>query len=416
MELDSNPIEYSDDKCTVTVECEGKETLVSWYRGMESRDIEEAILCACDSIIDQGFILKDSSGFLTPVGQIIPGEKYYLVPGDELKGKEKIIGDRFRRISVEIEPLQHLEFSKALELMKTGSNLLKHTRNSLPHIRLFQITEDLRYLIWYSSGKSHEKASILLENVTEVKIGQTTESFINYPIPALEHLSFSLVHSKGTLDLTCRDEREYDFWVLGFKAILFHTQGLKLSKQVLLSHSRRFAEFLRQNKFSQATSAIYQEPETKKLEECIVRKSLTREDISIKLVKVHNKLTALTEKILDLPNDTYNYDTGKGSTDAFGGEYAEVFLEDSGQEEIYHTEQQRMAELNNSCRSKLFTLESEFSNKLGVPEHHDTAEFEIELWRLEVDVENLNDIVNRIQKVTEEKWGSKVKSWFKDLF
>ena len=373
LELDSSPIDISEDKCTITVEYEGKETQVSWYRGLESKDIEEAILCACDSIIDQGFSLTDSSGFPTPIGQVIPGEKYFIVPGEECKGKERIIGDRLRRLTVEIEPFQHSECRKAIELMNRGSNLLKHTKNSVPHIRLFQTTEDLKYLIWYSSGKSQEKASILLSNINEIKIGQLTETFINYPVPALEHLSFSLIHTKGTLDLTCRDEREFDFWVIGFKAILFSNKELKVSKQVLLSHSRRFTDYLRQNKFNTATSVIYQEPETKKLEECIIRKSLT-------------------------------------------GEYSEIFLEDVGKEEIYHTEQMRMSELNNSCKTKLFTLESEFSNKYGVPEHHDTAEYEIELWRLEVDVENLNDIINRIERATGEKWENKVKSWFKNIF
>lgn len=416
LDLDPYPIDSSDDKYTITVICEGKETLVSWYKGLDSKDIEEAIICACDSIIDQGFTLTDSNGQITPIGHIMPGATYFIIPGAELPGMSKVLGDRFRRLSIEIPPLQHVECTKALELLKSGSNLLKHTRNSLPHIRLFQITDDLRYLIWYSSGKSHEKASILLENISEVKLGQLTENFINYPIPALEHLSFSLIHSKGTLDLTCRDEREFDFWVLGFKAIISNYKGLNISKQTLLSHSKRFSEFLRQNKFTLATSEIYKEPESKKLEECIVRRSLSREDISVKLVKVHNKLTILTEKILDLPNDVNSYDMGKESIEAYGGDYAEIFLEDTGREEIYHTEQQRMGELSLSCRNKLFELETEFSNKFEVPAHHDTAQFEIELWRLEVDVENLNDIVNRIQKTTEEKWGTKVKSWFKDLF
>ena len=133
-------------------------------------------------------------------------------------------------------------------------------------------------------------------------------------------------------------------------------------------------------------------------------------------MKLHSKLTNLTEKILDLPDDIYAYDVGKASNEAYGGEYSEIFLEDVGKEEIYHTEQMRMSELNNSCKTKLFTLESEFSNKYGVPEHHDTAEYEIELWRLEVDVENLNDIINRIERATGEKWENKVKSWFKNIF
>lgn len=414
--LELGNIECLDDKHTIIVEYEQKETLVSWYKGLNTNDIEEAILCACDSIIDQGFVLNDFNGFPVPVGQVVPGEKYYIVPGDEIKGKEKILGERLRRITVEIPPLTHIESIKALEVMKNGANILKHTRNSMPHIRLFQITNDIKYLIWYSAGKSQENSSILLENIFEVKLGQATQTFLCYPIPSLEHLSFSIVHSNGTLDLTCRDEREYDIWVIGFKSILFYYKQLNVSKKVLLSHSRRFIEYLKQNKISLATSSIYQDPETKKLEECIIRKTLTRQDISSKLLKIHSKLSLLAEKILDLPSDTTLHNTGKQSKDQYGGEYYEIFLEDTSTEEIYHTEQQRMVELNDQCRSKLFELETEFSNKHGVPEHHDTSAFEIELWRLEVDVENLNDIIGRIQRTTDPKWSNKLKSWFKDFF
>ena len=204
-------VQNTEEKHSIIVEYEGNETQVSWYKGQESKDIEEAIICACDSIIDQGFILKDSSGFPTLIGQVTPGEKYYMVPGEEISGIQKIVGNKLRRITVEIDPLQHVESVKALEIMKTGTNLLKHTRNSVPHIRPFQLTNDLKHVFWCSTGKSQEKASILIENCSEIVLGQKTETFLNYPIPALDHLSFSIIHSKGTLDLTCRDEREYDF-------------------------------------------------------------------------------------------------------------------------------------------------------------------------------------------------------------
>lgn len=417
LELDPIPLdEASEDKFAITVEYDGKKTQVSWYKGMNSTDIEDAILCACDSIIDQGFTLTDSSGFPVSFGEIIPEGHYLILPGNEIKGKEKIMGDRLRRITIEIPPMKHIEAVRAIEIMKNGSNLLKHTRNSMPHIRLFQLTENYKHLMWYSSGKSQEKASLLIENIYDIKLGQLTETFINYPIPALEHLSFSLIHTKGSLDITCRDEREFDFWVIGFKALIFQNKELLVSKQILISHSRRFIEFLKQNKFYSATEALYKEPETKKLEECIVRKSMSREDISAKLMKIHNKLTNLTEKILDLPNDIYAYDVRKESLDVYGGEYNELFLDDDNTEELFHTEQQRVTDLNSACRTKLVKLETEFANKFGVPEHHDTAEFEIELWRLEVDVENLNDVVKRIERSTEGKWGKKLKSWIKDLF
>ena len=43
--------------------------------------------------------------------------------------------------------------------------------------------------------------------------------------------------------------------------------------------------------------SIYQEAETKKLEECISRKSLSKDQISLKLSNVHKKLTKIAEKL-----------------------------------------------------------------------------------------------------------------------
>jgi hypothetical protein len=284
----------------------------------------------------------------------------------------------------------------------------------MPHIRLFQVTGDLRFLIWYSSGKSQEESSLVLENILEIVPGQKTENFLEYPIPALEHLSFSLIYNKGTLDLTCRDEREFDLWMIGLKALFCHYRELNISKQVLLSHSRRFNEYLKLNKISAATQSIYQEAESKKLEECIARRKLSKEEISQKLSKVHSKLSKIAENILDLPDDFLSYDTGHQSNEAFGGEYFEIGVEDFANDEIFHTEQHRLKDLNNECRSKLILLETEFSSKIKSLE--DTSSFETELWRLEIDVENLSDIVNRVQKVTQEKWGKRLKSWISDLF
>ena len=416
LDLGESVLDEGDDKFRVTVEYEGREHSVSWYRGLESKDIEDAILCACDSIVDQGFTLNDCDGFPVPLGQVVPGCKYYLVPGTEIQGKENVMGNRFRRISVEIEPLKHLEALRAIELIKSGSNLLKHTRNSSPHIRLFQVTDDLKYVLWYSSGKSQQKSSILIENISFLQCGQKTDNFMYYPIPSLEHLSFSIIHTQGTLDLTCRDEREYDLWLIGLKALNFRNKELKVSKQVLLSHSRRFSEYLRANKFSSATQVIYNEAESKRLEECIARKSLNKEEISEKLVKIHKKLTRIAEKLIDLPSEFQAYNLGQGSLDAYGGEYLEIGLEDCGTDEIFHCEQHRLRDLNEKCQSQLIQLETEFSSKFLKGGQTDTSAFETSLWCLEIDVENLSDIVNRVEKVTGEKWGKKLKNWFGGLF
>merc|ERR1719191_974580 len=159
-------------------------------------------------------------------------------------------GDRMRRLNVAIEPLLHVEAQKAIERMRKGSNLLKHTHYGFPHLRQFQLSDDRKRLIWYSGAKRKDDSVVQLEEVSEIRLGQQTPVFLHYRLPMLEHLSFSLVYGpKGskTLDLTCKDEFEFDHWVTGLKAIFYHFKNKPISKMELLKHSKRFNKALEKN-------------------------------------------------------------------------------------------------------------------------------------------------------------------------
>lgn len=140
----SAPQSDPDGKCTVFIEFQGESHQVTWYTGM---DPKEALLCACDSIVDSGFTLMDSSGHLAQLDELQDKQRYFLQPGDEVKGYEKERGDRWRRVNVAVDSLEHLEAQRALQCMQRGGNMLKHTRHSLPHIRMFELTADQKNLI-----------------------------------------------------------------------------------------------------------------------------------------------------------------------------------------------------------------------------------------------------------------------------
>jgi len=113
------------------------------------------IICACDSIIDSGFeILDPEKGNVFDLKDISKiwgwGEKYTLVWAEEKKEYEKLLGDRWRKIVLEVEPLRHVEAQKAIEYMWIGSNLMKHSGKGFPHIWLFELSEDLKRIIWFS--------------------------------------------------------------------------------------------------------------------------------------------------------------------------------------------------------------------------------------------------------------------------
>jgi len=414
-------IDFSDpspnsapDKMTITVQFQGTDFTVSWYSDMSERDVREAIVSACDSIIDSGFQLFDGAGTPTSIGNIRANEIYLLQPGSEPQGYGHITGDRLRRVNVEVEPLRHGEALKAVEVMKQGSNLLKHTRSGMPHIRLFQLTNDLSQVIWFTARKSHKETKLLFVDVTEVKVGQGTAAFLRYPLPLLTHLSFSLVTERRTLDLTCKDEKEFDLWVAGCKALFYASRNFFISKQVLMSHSKRFMDFLRQNHVIAATQSLSSETTSKKLEECILRKAMNKQQFDEKLLAVGRKLRELKEKALELPEtgsvaEMQDYANTKG---AFGEEYCEVVLDDR-EDEVLATQEERLRSLLDQCQLRLNEIESErdqYSFEAGKREAGMTS-LESNIWKLEVDVENAADILQRVEDLVRPKWTKRVSDW-----
>lgn len=410
-------LEAEIEKSTIEVEYEGRVYTVSWYSGLSESDVKEAIVCACDAIMDSGFQLYDANGHPIPISNLISGERYQLQPGDELKGYERALGDRWRRLKIEMEPLRHTEAQKGTELMKEGSNMLKHTRHGPPHIRMFQLTSDMTHLIWYSGSKDALNSSIDMRQILEIKTGQRSDTFRKYPIPALEHLSFSIYYDKRTLDITCKDEKEFDLWVAGCKAVFYHFKEMTISKQILLSHSRRFLEALRTQKASKVTSVLFEQPNSKTLEECIVRASFTPAQMSQKLELDRTRLASILESAANLPERT-DYEVLAHKSDkklAYGTEYLELDFNEE-EDELYATEEQRLKDLAQSCSIRLQELMNEFDtchrNNILAP----MVPFENKVWKLEIDIENCADMLKRIHKAHEGTWSSKVKNWFKSIF
>ncbi|CAK0830708.1 unnamed protein product [Prorocentrum cordatum] len=230
-------IDLEPEKKQIFVYFKGEKNVVGWYSDdMKAGDIKEAVLCACDAIIDGGFVLRevvftgDDESTAEPAedgktfdyedfGDLQHGQTYIIEAAQERDDLKKFTGDRWRRLKVQVEPLLHVEAVKAIDRMKRGSNLLKHTHYGFPHLRQFQLSDDRKRLIWYSGAKRKEDSVIQLEDVIEIRLGQSTPVFLHYRLPMLEHLSFSLVYGANgskSLDLTCKDEiRPLGHWTEG---------------------------------------------------------------------------------------------------------------------------------------------------------------------------------------------------------
>ncbi|CAD7951992.1 unnamed protein product [Amoebophrya sp. A120] len=542
------------EKHTITVYYKGEKNIVTWYADgtMSKRDIQEAILCACDAIIDGGFVLRemqmkhadgsqkcmtknhtsetittvddllgdhdgpttqttshqaasgstpgaadsttsannDDESQFTLTDQILEWEQfdqlkhnsvYLLQPGKERKELENITGDRWRRLKIQIDPILHVEAQKAIARMKRGSNLLKHTRYGYPHLRMFQLSEDTRRLIWYSAAKEKKDTVISMENISEILIGNGNDTSNAYKLAMLEHLSFTIVcknpgaqmysgtsalsnvlntvtgaGSVKSLEVTCKDEFEFDHWVTGLKALHYHHTSRLLSKEQLLNHSQRFKRALQKNNVA---IKLTQLPEIREkghvgLDDCIeISVSQSKEELEQKLdrLKERHKTLQLSTNKLDFHAEAET-ELDLAVMTGSGPAYAALFTDTENCEDE-EMEYRRMQELLKEVQSQLTKARNDFiaikeaqlpgtqnlsdaiagttssgnnkeegstsatrNSKKNKPSQLTKQEKEEQqkyknldhlLWKIEVDLENVEDILSRYldnQKQVQQPW------------
>jgi len=416
------------DKKRVTVMLKGEKTPVSWYSDTAVDDVKMAILCACDAIMDGGFSLQEINDDEITEGRIFQyeefgelrdGGNYILMPSAEREELKNITGDRWRRLKTEVEPLRHIESQKAIERMRRGSNLLKHTKYGFPHLRQFQLSDDLQRLVWYTGAKSKKDSLIQMNRLVRVELGQQTPVFQNYRLPMLEHLSFSLIHADNgrevSLDITCKDEFEFDHWVTGFKALLAMNREAWISKQDLLSHSKRFRKAIENNKQGIVLTALPEEKEKGDvaLDDCIEIVAHTPRQLKVKMDKLRERLKAAATNVEGMGiHDTGKTEVWGEGTDlstelGMGPAYAVVF-DDAEDAQDLEMETRRMTELVkgvdqilHDATAKIQTMDSPApanGNRVQdeeVRRKQNCRQIDQLLWKAEVDLENVEDMYER---------------------
>ncbi|CAE8618243.1 unnamed protein product, partial [Polarella glacialis] len=407
---------------------------VGWYTDMKGCDIKEAILCACDAIMDGGFVLRevqfagDEESTAEPkedgkifefeqFDQLRHGQTYIIEAAGEREDLKKITGDRFRRLKVSIEPLLHVEANKAIDRMRRGSNLLKHTHYGFPHLRQFQLSDDRKRLVWYSGAKRKEDSVVNLDEVIEIKLGQQTPTFLHYRLPMLEHLSFSLVYGpKGSksLDLTCKDEFEFDHWVTGLKAIFYHFKNRQISKEALLQHSKRFQKAMEKNNCGIKLTKL---PEVKEkghvgLDDCIEIVTHTPQQLDTKMERLRERLKTMSQQVARLDHHSAaEMEVDLSLLTGQGPAYASVFVEDecAQDEEMeirrMHELVEQTTQILQQARNELLALNtrqksesSSSAENAAKGKKKDSAackHIDQLLWKAEVDLENVEDMYLR---------------------
>eukprot|EP00931_Biecheleriopsis_adriatica_P079014 TRINITY_DN5242_c0_g1_i1.p1 TRINITY_DN5242_c0_g1~~TRINITY_DN5242_c0_g1_i1.p1 ORF type:complete len:712 (-),score=215.57 TRINITY_DN5242_c0_g1_i1:264-2336(-) len=430
----SAPVETEElDKKQIFVYHKGEKNCVGWYTDMKRADIKEAILCACDAIMDGGFVLRevqfaDDDEKTEPkedgriyefeeFDQLQHGQTYIIEAAGEREDLKKITGDRHRRLKVLVDPLLHVEAVKAIDRMRRGSNLLKHTHYGFPHLRQFQLSDDRKRLVWYSGAKRKEDSVVNLEEVVEIKLGQQTPVFLHYRLPMLEHLSFSLVYGpKGTktLDLTCKDEFEFDHWVTGLKAIFYSSKNKQISKEALLQHSKRFQKAMEKNNVGIKLTKL---PEVKEkghvgLDDCIEIVTHTPQQLDTKMERLRERLKTMSQQVSRLDHHSAaEMEVDLSLLTGQGPAYASVFVqdEDAQDEEMeirrMHELVEQTTQILQQARNELIALNQRQKNDNSSSSNTEAKNKKKEtsackhidqlLWKAEVDLENVEDMYLR---------------------
>lgn len=299
--------------------------------------------------------------------------------------------------------------------MRRGSNLLKHTHYGFPHLRQFQLSDDQKRLVWYSGAKRKEDSVVNLDEIIEIKLGQQTPTFLHYRLPMLEHLSFSLVYgSKGTktLDLTCKDEFEFDHWVTGLKAIFYHLKNKQISKEQLLQHSKRFQKAVEKSNTGIKLTKL---PEVKEkghvgLDDCIEIVTHTPQQLDTKMERLRERLKTMSQQVSRLDvHSAAEMEVDLSLLTGQGPAYASVFVqdEDAQDEEMeirrMHELVEQTTQILQQARNELIALnqrqktDSSGSSEAKTKKKEAIACKHIDqlLWKAEVDLENVEDMYLR---------------------
>lgn len=450
--LDSN-ITQEVPKNYIFVIYEDKESRVSWYADTSIEDARFAIICACDSLVDCEFEVLDDKAKVLDVNKIksfINGTVFFLRKKNNAK-PTNILLDGKRKLFVEIEPLRHIESQVAIKYMLIGSNLLKHRKNGLPHIRFFQMSADLKRILWYTKSKKIDEAQIPIELIQEILIGQKSTTFLKYPLRMLENFSFSIYYLKSdktlhTLDITCKDEREFDLWVIGIKSLHTHLSGKIINKNNLLSHSRCYKEQIENGNIGSCTKFLfYNQPgissfnidfkksSNKSLEKFIASRNLSLYDIAKLFQRLCSKMRSIREEVENL-SVTDDYSTGKkdqgydmifseeaivDDLDTQKNQMIILFKESEKvlsiilQQFLWYTEEYKLNSQYNIHEDDmddflitLDNLETHLNTNLKKDDSFDPEsintecflrELDIQLWKVEIDLENVGDIINRFK-------------------
>merc|ERR1712083_777831 len=138
------------------------------------------------------------------------------------------------------------EDEDVIESMEQGTTLLKYGKYGKPKYKMFHLSQDHKYLVWFSQKKSSEETRIRIKDIKKISIGSESKVVQKTKKKDLHETSFTIFYGKPTdsekmwkhLTVTAKNEKEAFVWAQGLKILSDASKQGKhlrtLSKNTLL--------------------------------------------------------------------------------------------------------------------------------------------------------------------------------------
>ena len=420
--LDFSEMQVQNERKLKLVTENGTESLLC-FKTPISRPALISLLTDIGVNLETGFYLMDNEGkisFLDDIPNLAPEPTYYAKSSIDNLNVMLNLNEKTEKIHAEVDVFSHVEFLSALGCLKEGVTLLKITREGEAKFKFFQVNHDQSSLLWYSSHKLKTDTEIPFKKIIEIKAGQRTKSFEKLAMMGLSSLSFSIKYlnegdNEAFLDVICKERHEFDVIVTALKGLACSAKGDKISKLVLLGHVKRFLLMIQEHKpFDCKGLWELEEKDSLKVEDYVLKSVFNEKELFLALAVIEKKHLKMYENHRHMIEGVMKakdvgQDLDEQNLQSFYPKFCKRYI--ALQKELCEFCEQDLPNLKFfldfiQLRTMDITkdpLESFLLSRR--PEDKRNSEellkyFAIlneEIWRLGLDVENLNDFMERIK-------------------
>jgi len=128
--------------------------------------------------------------------------------------------------------ISHLEDTKVdddedvIESLEQGTTLLKYGKYGKPKFKMFHLSKDHKYLVWYSQKKNSEETRIRIKEIRKIAIGSDSKVVEKTKKADVHETSFTIFYGKAnnekhwkSLTVTAKNEKEAFVWAQGLKIL-----------------------------------------------------------------------------------------------------------------------------------------------------------------------------------------------------